>query len=64
MEDELKDRRAALITAHIVNWSGYAKKSFKLIDFMPQRRRKKQTPEDMQRMLMALNAVLGGEVIE
>ena len=61
--DEEQDRRDAFIVAHIVNWSGYAKKTHQVKDFIKKRRRKKQTLEDMQTMMLALNAALGGEVI-
>ena len=61
--EEISDLRIALLRMTITNMSGrYAEKLTKIEDFMPHKR-KEQTSEDMQNMIIALNAALGGEVI-
>jgi len=62
--DEERSRQVAFLATQIVNWSGFAKKPVKIEDFLKKRRRRKQTPEEMQEILIALNAALGGEVIK
>ena len=62
--EEAADRRAAIIAVQITNMAGrYIDQPVSLDDFMPRRTQKKQTPEDMQLILLAINSALGGEVV-
>jgi predicted lactoylglutathione lyase len=57
--EEREQRRTALLSAMIANFSGHSKKRYKVDDFMPK---PKATGKDMLKEVQKLNALFGGEV--
>jgi len=58
-EETRHQRRTGLISAMIANFSGRARKSYRIDDFMPKRIAK---GKDMLDEIKKLNALFGGEI--